>query len=84
MKMFIDGFGDVDILYHIWWTIPNYTGHIGGNRSTYLIGRVKIQDSFGVVKTYIGITSDYEGEPNLEKDIKTIVMTGVRYYNDDD
>ena len=80
MNIFIDGFGDVEILEDDWWTIPNYANHIGGGRNTYLIGRIKIKDSFGEEKTYIGITSHYEGEPNRECDIKTIVMSGVRYY----
>lgn len=80
MNMFINGFGDVEILEDDWWTIPNYANHIGGGRNTYLIGRIKIKDNFGKEKTYIGITSNYEGEPNREHDIKTIVMSGVRYY----
>lgn len=79
MQMFIDGFGDVEILEHLWWSIPNYANHIGGNRNTYQIGRVTIRNSFGEEKTYIGITSDYDSEPDLERDIKTIVMAGVPY-----
>lgn len=79
-QMFIDGYGTVEILEHRWWTIPNYAGHIGGDRVTYLIGEVKIRDLFDEEKTYIGITSDYKGKPNLEQDIKTIVKAGVRKY----
>lgn len=76
LKMFIEGFGEVKVLDHNWWNIPNY-GYRLGTDNNYLVGIVKIKDPFGEEKAYIGITLHTE---DLEKSIKDIVMAGVPYY----
>lgn len=75
--MFINGFGEVEVLDHNWYSVPNYGYRLGENNN-YLIGIVKIKNEFGEEKTYIGITLHTE---NLDKSIKEIVMTGVPYYD---
>lgn len=78
MKLEVDGFGEVEVLEDKWYTISNYLGHIGGSRGTYTIGIVKIKNTFGEEKSYIGITSEDGG--NYKQDLRTIIEAGVPYY----
>ena len=78
--MFVEGFGDIEILDHRWYSVPNYANVIGGERIIYEIGIVTIKNAFNEVKSYIGITPDRV--PDLEADIKFIVQAGVPYFGE--
>lgn len=55
MKLKTDCHGEVDVLDSAWYNIMNYQGIYGDNLLPKCIGIVKMKNSFGVVKQYIGL-----------------------------
>ena len=80
MKLETDCHGEVEVLDAAWYNITNYQGIYGDvfHFKPKCIGIVKMKNSFGVVKQYIGL-----GFGENEKDDTRIVLdAGVPFYYD--
>ena len=76
MKVKTDCHGEVEVLDSAWYNIMNYQGIYGDNLLPKCIGIVKMKNSFGKIKQYIGL-----GFGTDEKEDTILVLdAGVPFY----
>ena len=76
MRIKTDCHGEVEILDCAWYNILNYGSCFGTNLLPKCIGIVKMKNSFGEEKQYIGLGFGIDEKT----DIRYVLDTGVRFY----
>lgn len=78
MKIETQTAGMVEVLDSCWYQVRNYQNYLGKDFPVCaVIGIVKYRDSWGIVKTRIGVADGL----HEEQDLITIIDAGVKFYN---
>lgn len=70
--------GEVEILSAVWYSIKNYDFVYGKIVPTACIGIVRMVDSYGIEKQYIGLGLGL----NEEQDTRLVLDNGVPFYGE--